>query len=76
MKAAESLAVITLLLVNMLKTKQRHRLSTRTLVGFLHSKRYLGDARCGRFSVNDKLIGKMSLSMYERDGSESDLFEP
>ena len=58
--------------VNILKTKQRNRLSTKTLVGFLHSKRYLGDARCGSFSVNDKLISKMNLSMYERDGSESD----
>lgn len=58
--------------VNNLKTKQRNRLSTKTLVGFLHSKRYLEDTRCGTFSVEDKLISKMNLGMYERDASDSD----
>ena len=59
--------------VNNLKTKQRNRLSTKTLVGFLHSKRYLGDDKCGDFCVEDKLINKMSLAMYEHNpDSDSD----
>lgn len=58
--------------VNNLKTKQRNRLSTKTLVGFLHSKRYLDKTTCGMFSVEDKLVKKMSLAMYERNASDSE----
>ena len=39
----------------------------------LHSKRYLGDDKCGDFCVEDKLINKMSLAMYEHNpDSDSD----
>lgn len=58
--------------VNNLKTKQRNRLSTKTLVGFLHSRRYLKNVTCGNFSVEDKLVRKMSLAMYEHNASDSD----
>ena len=57
--------------VNNLKTKQQNRLSTKTLVGFLHSKQYLVDDKSGNFPVEGKLIKKMSLAMYEHNAANT-----
>ncbi|XP_066990850.1 zinc finger protein 862-like [Macrobrachium rosenbergii] len=53
--------------VNVMKTKQRNRLSTQTLCGLLHSKRYLKDNTCFNFPVDKLLISKMNSSLYVDD---------
>lgn len=57
--------------VNNLKTKQRNRLSTKTLIGLLHSKRYL-KGECFNFAVDDKLVKMMTSDMYNYKGIEND----
>ncbi|KAJ8890329.1 hypothetical protein PR048_009837 [Dryococelus australis] len=53
--------------VNMIKTKQRNRLSTDTLVGLLHTKRMLKDSKCFDFPISSELVNKMTASMYDAD---------
>lgn len=53
--------------VNNIKTKQRNSLTTKTLVGLLHSKRYLKDNSCFSFLVNNTLIGRMTSDMYDSE---------
>lgn len=45
--------------VNLMKTKQRNRLTTETLSGLLHAKRYMGGSECHDFAINKNLLKKM-----------------
>lgn len=56
--------------VNNLNTKQRNNLSTRTLVGVLHSKRYLKGQDCFSFVVNDELLNMMRSDIYKYDEND------
>ena len=53
--------------VNNMKIKQRNRLSTKTLIWFLHSKRYMKNEICSSFCVKNYLSQKMNADIYEDD---------
>ena len=57
--------------VNNMKTKQRNRLSTKTLIGLLHSKRYMKNEICSSFCVKNDLLQKMNADIY-KDDSDSE----
>lgn len=46
--------------VNLIKTKNRNRLSTEAIVGLLHTKRYIGDGNCYDFNIPTTMFTKMS----------------
>lgn len=46
--------------INILKTKQRNRLSSETIVGLLHSQRFLKNSTCYDFEIPQNMIGAMS----------------
>lgn len=50
--------------VNLLKTKQRNRLSTDALCGLLHAKRTLTDSSCYTFQITPPHLKRMKKEMY------------
>ncbi|KAL3213093.1 hypothetical protein MRX96_035666 [Rhipicephalus microplus] len=50
--------------VNLLKTKQRNRLSTDALCGLLHAKRTLTDSCCYTFLITPSHLKRMKKEMY------------
>lgn len=46
--------------INLLKTKQRNRLSTKSITGLLHSKRLFNTANCYDFEINSKMTAAMA----------------
>lgn len=46
--------------VNLIKTKNRNRLSTDALVGLLHAKRHIGDKNCYDFNIPKAMFSKIS----------------
>ncbi|KAH8027920.1 hypothetical protein HPB51_011150 [Rhipicephalus microplus] len=50
--------------VNLLKTKQRNRLSTDALCGLLHAKRTLTDSSCYTFQITPSHLKRMKKEMY------------
>ncbi|KAL3224003.1 hypothetical protein MRX96_027070 [Rhipicephalus microplus] len=50
--------------VNLLKTKQRNRLSTDALCGLLHAKRTLTDSSCYTIQITPSHLKRMTKEMY------------
>lgn len=46
--------------INLLKTKQRNRLSTESITSLLHSKRLFNTANCYDFEINSKMTSAMA----------------
>lgn len=56
--------------VNLIKTKQRNKLNTKSINGLLHTKRYIGKQNCYNFKIDQKLYARMSKSMYDTESGE------
>jgi hypothetical protein len=50
--------------INLLKTDQRNRLGTETLVGILHTKALTKQSSCFEFKIEHSLLNKFNVSMY------------
>lgn len=60
--------------VNRMKTKTRNRLSTNTIVGLLHTKRFMNNSTCYDVTITDSLVKRMTSSMYvTADSDEEDM---
>lgn len=46
--------------INLLKTKQRNRLSTESITGLLHTKRLMNDANCYDFEISSKITATVT----------------
>ncbi|KAH6935968.1 hypothetical protein HPB50_011870 [Hyalomma asiaticum] len=53
--------------INILKTKQRNRLSTDALCGLLHGKRTLAASSCFSFKTEPRHLMRMNKDMYSDD---------
>ena len=59
---------------NMTKSKQRNRLNTKTIEGFLHSKRLVDSGgNCFNFNVDNHMRRLLNRDIYDKDSDfESD----
>ena len=58
--------------VSLIKTTHRNRLSTKTLIGLIHAKRYVGNDECYSFKVGKILLKNMLKKQLYKDDSDSD----
>lgn len=51
--------------INNMKTKQRNRLSTKTLNGLLHTRQFIGTANCYSLPIDSSVTNMMKRDIYE-----------
>lgn len=53
--------------VNLMKTKTRNRLGTKTICGLLHTRRLLSGSQCYSFPINTSLTQRVTDNMSENE---------
>jgi len=61
--------------INLMKTQQRNKLCTKSIIGLLHTKTYLKNKECFNLNIEKHVLKRINNEIYKSIGDETDFDE-